>query len=154
MLIRNTRRIDMFEHIYASLISEWCHFIRKFSVVKSITVEQARPKGGGGVCVMDATALPPPPPPPPTPPPFGGENPLLACYRGWWRTKIPLSRVWKMENWPKIFKKEKTKLSESLPPPPPPPHPLISFFRTWATFEAGGRPVNICFSDFRVVSLH
>ena len=56
---------------------------------------------------------------------------LLACHRGWWRTRIPLPRPQKM------LKKEK---SVGVPPPPPPPPPLISFFRTCATFEAGGGP--------------
>ena len=51
-------------------------------------------------------------------PPFGSEifSFLLACYRGWWCTKIPLPRV-------------------GVPP-------LISFFKTCAAIEAGGGPVN------------
>ena len=54
---------------------------------------------------------------------------LLACYRGWWCKKIPPTPC--LENWPKMFKKEKKGLS-----PPPPPPPPISFVRTCATFEA------------------
>ena len=44
---------------------------------------------------------------------------LLACLlygRGWWCTRIPLPRVWKID--PTIFKKEKC---VGVPPPPPPP---------------------------------
>ena len=53
------------------------------------------------------------------PPPFFF---LLACYRGWWCTRIPLPRVWKID--PKYLRRKK--VSESPPPPPP---LLINFFQ-------------------------
>ena len=42
-----------------------------------------------------------------------------------------------LENGPKNFEVGKKKC-RSHPPPPPPPPPPVSFFRTCATFEAGG----------------
>ena len=89
------------------------------SIVVQVSL-QARPKGGGGGG-CDCT------------PPFWGETLffffLLACYRGWWCTKIPL---------PVSCLRRGKKVSEWAPPPP-----LISFLRTSATFEAGGGPVKI-----------
>ena len=86
--------------------------------------QQARPKGGGGGAV-GATA-----------PHFLRWKPFLfcfvvACYRGWWCTKIPYTPC--LENWPKNFKKEKK--SVGVPPPPPPsahqPFQDLRDFRGW-----------------------
>ena len=64
-------------------------------------------------------------------PPFGGENLFFFSVR---RYHYPVSGKLTI----KIFKKEKKCRS---PAPPPPPPFFISFFRTCATFEAGGGPV-------------
>ena len=94
-----------------------------------IMMDMAGPsEGGGGVRLH------------PLHPPFLGVNRFCCCccYRGWWCTKIPLPRVWKID-----LKNVRRKKKCRSPPPPPPPPPLISFFRTCATFEAGGWPVKI-----------
>ena len=80
------------------------------------------------------------------PPPFLEVKPfllLLGCYRGWWCTKLPLPRVWKID--PKFVRKKKCQS---------PPPPLISFFRTWVTFEAGGGPVKKLLHMDLVQNLH
>ena len=69
---------------------------------------------------------------------------LLDCHRGWWCTRIPLPRVWKID--PKMLKKVKKCRSppahqlfqdlrdfrgwrrtniKTMCPPPPPPHGLV-----------------------------
>ena len=91
-------------------------------VWKSYTVynhTHARPKGGGGGCVgCDRTPLLDV---------FFFFFCLRACYTGWWCTKIPLPRVWKIDQ---IFLTQKKKC-QSQPPPAQQLFQDLRDFRGW-----------------------